>query len=324
MSVSVCMTTRNSAAWLAEAVESVLAQRAPFDVELVVGDNASEDDTVTILRGYAARHPGNVRLIARPSDIGLGPNFAGVIGERRGEYTAFLDSDDVWTDPDKLARQVAFLEAHPECAFCFHPAVVERDGEAVGRLPAADVPAVGDGGALYGVDNPVFLGSVVARSAALKPLPGVFPTLPVNDWALCLLLADRGAVGFLPETIARYRVHEGGSWSRLPPLERVLRSVDTLVRLSPALSPASAARLAPSVDGLADWWAGEAIFGEGHQAEMVASSLQAAEPATARRLIRALIDTGRRLSAESAWRGHLLEQARSAADDGPLLAPPQG
>ena len=56
--VSVCMTTYNHEAYLAQAIESVLAQQTSFGVELVLGDDCSTDSTAAICREYAAKYPG--------------------------------------------------------------------------------------------------------------------------------------------------------------------------------------------------------------------------------------------------------------------------
>ena len=69
------MTTYNHEAWLAQAIESVLAQRTSFGVELVVGEDCSTDRTAEICREYAAKIPDRIRLVTSPENVGWRANY---------------------------------------------------------------------------------------------------------------------------------------------------------------------------------------------------------------------------------------------------------
>ncbi len=105
--VSVIIPTYNCGRYITEAVESALAQRDVF-LEVIVVDDGSTDDTATRLAPYRGR-------ICYLLQNNAGPGAARAVGQRaaRGKYLAFLDADDRWR-PDKLALQVAYLEAHPD------------------------------------------------------------------------------------------------------------------------------------------------------------------------------------------------------------------
>jgi glycosyltransferase involved in cell wall biosynthesis len=113
MKVSVLMPTFNHAPFIAQAIESFLAQVCDFDIELIIGDDASTDQTLQIAKEYAEKHPDKIRLIAKPSNEGLLKNYQSIISFAKGEYYAILESDDYWTDTSKLQQQVDFLDAHP-------------------------------------------------------------------------------------------------------------------------------------------------------------------------------------------------------------------
>ena len=117
--VSVCMTTYNHAPYLREAIESVLAQQTDFDVELVLGEDCSTDSTRAICEEYVARFPDRVRLVCGEENIGWRANYLRTFEACRGRYVAYCDGDDWWCDPRKLQRQVAWLEAHPDCGMCY-------------------------------------------------------------------------------------------------------------------------------------------------------------------------------------------------------------
>ena len=73
--VSVCMTTYNHEPYIAEAIESVLAQQTSFGVELVGGEDCSTDRTAAICREYAAKYPDRIRLVTSPENVGWRANY---------------------------------------------------------------------------------------------------------------------------------------------------------------------------------------------------------------------------------------------------------
>ncbi|MEA5090190.1 glycosyltransferase family 2 protein [Solidesulfovibrio sp.] len=110
--VSVVMPVRNAAATLPAALESLFAQTAP-DFEIVAVDDGSDDGGATraVLEGYAARDA-RLRVLARDRGGIVAALNAG-IAAARGRYIARMDADDVCR-PERLARQAASLDAHPE------------------------------------------------------------------------------------------------------------------------------------------------------------------------------------------------------------------
>src|SRR6059058_153404 len=112
MLVSVVIPTFNSADYLAQAIQSVLAQTYQ-DFEIIVVDDASTDTTEEAVRPYAKR-------ICYVRQEPGGPSMArnrGIL-QARGELIAFLDADDLWR-PTKLARQVEYLKCHPEACLVY-------------------------------------------------------------------------------------------------------------------------------------------------------------------------------------------------------------
>jgi glycosyltransferase involved in cell wall biosynthesis len=111
--VSVITIFLNGENFLAEAIESVIAQS--FNAwELLLVDDGSRTAATTIAKSYAARHPTKIRYLEHPGHINRGMSVSRNLGihHARGEYIAFIDADDVWL-PCKLAEQVAILEKYP-------------------------------------------------------------------------------------------------------------------------------------------------------------------------------------------------------------------
>jgi glycosyltransferase involved in cell wall biosynthesis len=113
--VSVITPTYNGAAFVAETIESVLAQSYE-PIEHVLADDASSDGTGDIVEAYGKRHPDRIRVLRMSERAGPCRRRNDALDAARGSYIAWLDHDDVWL-PTKIERQVEALEADPGAGF---------------------------------------------------------------------------------------------------------------------------------------------------------------------------------------------------------------
>ena len=111
--VSVCMTTYFHELYIAQAIESVLAQKVNFRYEIVISDDCSKDRTQEIIKEYADRNP-CIRYKFNENNLGLTKNVFQAKTMAEGKYTVPLSGDDYWIDEHKLQKQMDFLEKHPE------------------------------------------------------------------------------------------------------------------------------------------------------------------------------------------------------------------
>ena len=209
--VSVVMITYNHELFIREALESVLTQQADFPIEVIVADDASTDRTADIVAELAEAHPAAVRPVLRTANIGIHANLVDALDRTQGTYVALCEGDDYWTDPLKLSRQVAFMEANPSTALCFHPVrVTWSDLSAPDEeFPTSDRVAELTLNALL-ADNFIQTNSVLYRRLQrYDDIPDVMPL----DWYLHIRHAMTGAISMLPESMAVYRRHPGGVWS---------------------------------------------------------------------------------------------------------------
>jgi len=109
--VSVLMSVYNEGLWLDQSLDSILRQTYT-DLELIVTDDGSSDDTPLILHRYADRDP-RIRMTRHPTPKGLAASLNEQIGLARGRYIARMDGDDI-AHFDRLDKQVAFLDGHPQ------------------------------------------------------------------------------------------------------------------------------------------------------------------------------------------------------------------
>lgn len=224
------MLAYNHERYVAQAVASVLEQR-DVQIELLIGDDASTDATGQILGKYASEHPGVVRLLPRPRNLGMYENFADVWRHARGQYFAILEADDYWSHPMKLAAQVSALEANRDWVLSFHRAkVVDGDGRVLGQSPQR--PEGPFDWARLARENFVQTCTVVYRAGVVRELPAWLEGLALLDWPLNLLHALEGETGFIDQEWAVYRQHATGTWSPRSRVERLVRSAEMLGRVA--------------------------------------------------------------------------------------------
>jgi len=211
--VSVSITAYNRATLLPRALESVLAQRTAFPIEIVIGDDCSEDDTLRVAHAYRERHPEVIRVLERGKNAGIQRNTYENLEQCRGKYIAWLDADDYWTDPDKLAIQAAILESDPSINVCCHRVrYVTWTGDVVKQ---AD-PTLAAG--RYGLEqivreNFVRTPSVMFRNGIPRRLPEwYFELESLSDWPIWVFLALSGDLVLLDVPMADYVVTPGGSF----------------------------------------------------------------------------------------------------------------
>jgi glycosyltransferase involved in cell wall biosynthesis len=114
MKVSVAMITFNHERFIHEAINSILSQKTDFHFELVLGEDHSTDSTRHICEEYVQKYPEKIRLLPSNKNLGMIPNLIRTFQACLGQYIAFLEGDDYWTDALKLQKQVDFLDANPD------------------------------------------------------------------------------------------------------------------------------------------------------------------------------------------------------------------
>ncbi len=214
MRVSVIIPTYNRAAWMIEAVASVLAQTYR-DFELFVVDDGSTDGTLAALASFG----GKIKVLRREERQGV--SAARNLGARAatGDWLAFLDSDDLWL-PDKLARQVGYLQANPDLVICQTGETWIRNGVRV-NPPEACRKVAGD------IFLPSLARCLVSPSAVMlnlrlfEEMGGFDESLPAaEDYDLWLRIAWRHPVGLLPEPLVIKRGGHDDQLSRQWGLDR--------------------------------------------------------------------------------------------------------
>jgi glycosyltransferase involved in cell wall biosynthesis len=210
--VSIVTITYNHAKYIRDCIEGVLMQQTDFSFEFIIGEDCSTDGTREIVFEYAQRFPSVIRLITAGHNIGMNANWLRCYEGVRGQYVAFCEGDDRWTDPLKLQRQVDTLRAHPECTVCLHAAESEHQETGKTGLIA---PRKGSGpisvASLIDLDASSYAtASIMLRSLSFGS-DDILAKL-YGRHSMVILYAAHGGVYYIDESMCEYRVAVPGSW----------------------------------------------------------------------------------------------------------------
>jgi glycosyltransferase involved in cell wall biosynthesis len=213
--VSVIIPTYNYGRFVAEAVESALAQTYRT-IEVIVVDDGSTDGTQAVLSRFAGR----IRYLFQ-ENRGLSAARNRGIGAARGEFLGFLDADDLW-DPTKIAKQVTLIERSPQvgAVYCEHIQLHVPSGETKLRrcLPELRGDIHRALLELKGIGTP---SCVLIRRACFDKV-GLFDEelRSVEDWEMWVRVSRHFEFDYVPEPLVTYRVHGQNLCSKIGTMQR--------------------------------------------------------------------------------------------------------
>ncbi len=220
--VSICCLTYNHERYIKQCLDGFLSQQATFAFEILIHDDASTDQTPLILKEYEKNNPDLIKVIYQSENQyskGVNVHLVYNIPRVKGKYIAFCEGDDYWTQPDKLQKQVEYLEAHPNCSLCCHHAnlLIQK------TLEIKDLPLPNrakDMNFAFSLKDWIELGwffttaSIVFRKDCIdKRFLKLFPDC--KDAHVFYWLLKKGNGYFMKESMSIYRRHDGGVWSSL-------------------------------------------------------------------------------------------------------------
>lgn len=205
--VSVLIASWNYGRFVGAAIESALRQSYE-NLEVVVVDDGSTDDSCRVVQGYADRDL-RVRLIRKPNG-GAASALNRAFAESHGEIVCFLDADDLWAS-DKLARIVAAFRDHPDSGLATHPLeIIDGEGRRTGEFRCVDGGLLGEDIATLRMGHlfPVSSGLSFRRAVLdhVMPIPEE-RFRSAADLAIAYAAAILTRTTFLPQMLASYRVH---------------------------------------------------------------------------------------------------------------------
>lgn len=214
--ISVVMPSYNRVNLIGRAIDSICSQIVDADIELLIGDNASTEDTKSVYEQYMQKYPNMIRVYYRPEDIGIGANWASLVLACKGKYVCNCDNDDFWHNPHKLQMQLEYMESHPDANVVFtdyRTLYCKTGKETENRMrKTGDTKEELQQDILHGmhknsyhISTIMFRRDFVFANVPLKDF--VDRRLPMQDWPFFILLSEKTNFDILQESTATFCIH---------------------------------------------------------------------------------------------------------------------
>lgn len=199
--------------FIEDALRGFLRQKTEFPFEILIHDDASTDKTADVIREYTSRYPNIIRPILQvENQLSKGISPENILEEKaRGQYLAYCEGDDYWSDQSKLQKQVDFMNSHSECTICGHRVKVYN--HELSRYKGVSSSCRRGTSTLeeYLVtDKPCLptLSIMYSRNMINTRSNHMFKQVSYSDYLFKILCAKQGKIGFINEIMGVYREHQ--------------------------------------------------------------------------------------------------------------------
>ncbi len=204
--IFVCVVTYNQQQYIETCLRSILDQQVQADLQVLVGDDASTDGTSSIVQTLVCEYGARLQHLRREPNLGAFANLRDLLLRANADYVARVDGDDYWL-PGKLARQLAYLQAHPDCSAVYTNALTVNEA-------GAPIGLFNDVG-----DAKLTLAALLRRGNVLNNSSMLYRAANSTGWVegdqidyqIHLWQARHGWLGHIGEPMVAYRVNTLGS-----------------------------------------------------------------------------------------------------------------
>ena len=216
--VSVFCTAYNHEKYIRKCLEGFIMQKTAFPFEVIVHDDASTDGTADIIREYENKYPDIIKPIYQTENqYSKGVKFQKTFMHPKasGEYYAWCEGDDCWTDENKLQKQVEFLDTHPDYSCCYHKVFCLNLMDGSNRyIPAIDHPRDFKLDEIIRKGAVFHISSFVIRADCYRMKPDWFTVKGAGDFPLYIYAAICGKCYVLNDVMSTYNHGTAGSWTK--------------------------------------------------------------------------------------------------------------
>ena len=213
MKVSIICTNYNKGDWVREAMDSFLNQKTNFDFEIIIIDDASTDHSYELIQEYQNKFPEKVRTFRNEVNLGITRTWKKVCQEAKGQYIARCDSDDFWTDPLKLQKQVDLLDASTDSQWSNTEFdMVDLDGNLIQKDAFANkaLPLIDSYEEMLVMKGMTMASTWLVDTALMQDVSAQISDTAADDtFELQLELFKRTKISFLSDSTTVYRMNLG-------------------------------------------------------------------------------------------------------------------
>ena len=207
----------NQKKYIRNTLDGFLMQETKFPIEIIVHDDLSTDGTTDIVKEYCVKYPNIfIHIIEKENQWSKGglktiielmnSNF------RKGKYIAICEGDDYWTDPQKLQKQVDFLESHPSYSMCFHSAKKKYETDAIAWIDCEHIKDKDYDATDLFINWTVPTASMLFRKEAMDFYANLKGPNRIQNYDIFIILscAMTGKIRGMSSQMSVYRIQGGG------------------------------------------------------------------------------------------------------------------
>lgn len=231
MKVNVILITYNHSHYIRQTLESILMQRTDCEVEIIVADDASTDDTVSVIKEYSERSLFSFTFLPKETNLGFVKNYQRAFKACKGDYIAILEGDDYWTSPYHIEKHVSFLDEHRECTMSYNRHVrywVDENRFEVFEWDDNE-------NYKYITSQRLVLENCIGnfsccmfRGQLIRELKPELFDLNFADWLMGIIMGQYGFLAYQKEITSAYRIHNMGQWSHMSGEEQAKKIIEMI------------------------------------------------------------------------------------------------
>jgi len=231
MKINVILITYNHADYIRQALESILMQETEHEVEIIVADDRSPDNTVDIIKEYENKTTFPFTYLQKEHNVGYNKNYQQAFTACTGDYVAIMEGDDYWIKNDHLQNHIAHLERFRNSSMSYNrhlrlfedqnrEEIFDWDSNEDYEYVTTEQLAMGNR-----IGN---LSCCVFRGEHIRNIdPNLFD-MEIADWMLGMYMGQFGPLLYLKEVTTAYRIHDNGQWSRMDEKEQFIRTIELI------------------------------------------------------------------------------------------------
>jgi len=220
--ISVVVITYKQQDTIAQTLDSILCQQGDFDLEVVIGEDASPDGTLAVCQDYARRYPNQIVLLSGEKNMGIMANSARVFNAATGDFVNIIAGDDYWCDDHKLQKQLDYFSRHPDCGMVSTGGykLLVRENKLVPNA-VAPIHPVEDGDVKSFYFSPNYNGGVYAMPLSILIRKEILDKVdfdefvcrgfPVEDFPMQAVMSQYAKWGHINDLTVVYRVYSGSA-----------------------------------------------------------------------------------------------------------------
>lgn len=232
MKINIILITYNHSAYIKQTLEGVIMQKTSNEVEVIVADDASTDDTLDIIKEYASKSSFKYTYLLSDTNLGFNQNYKRAFEACNGDYIAIMEGDDYWTDPYRLEKHIQFLENHRECSLSFNRIIFYDQDNSDYKIndwgnTREDYKYYTSKQQIVGnrIGN---LSACVLRTSFIRELKPELFELGIADWMLGIVFGQYGFLAELKEPMSVYRIHGNGQWSKQKEEAQIQHQIESI------------------------------------------------------------------------------------------------